>query len=97
MEQHWVSSREAAEELGISLRTLQDLLVRGLIVGARRLGTGPRAPWIIPSPVIRIRADRGPKRRPGTPRHMLKDGPSLSSGSGLTGVRAPARGPRATC
>ena len=97
MEQHWVSSREAAEELGISLRTLQDLLVRGLIVGARRLGTGPRSPWIVPSPVIRIRADRGPQRRPGTPRHMLKDSPSLSSGSGLTGVRAPARGHRATC
>ena len=97
MERRWVSSREAAEELGISLRTLQDLLVRGLIVGARRLGTGPRSPWIVPSPVIRIRADRGPQRRPGTPRHMLKDGPSLSSGSGLTGVRAPARGHRATC
>ena len=72
MEQHWVSSREAAAELNISLRTLQDLLVRGLIVGARRLGTGPRSPWIIPSPVIRIRADRGPRARPGTPRHMLK-------------------------
>ena len=56
MQTRWVSSREAAEELGISLRTLQSLLVRGLIVGARRLGTGPRAPWLIPSPVIRIRA-----------------------------------------
>ena len=76
MDQRWVSSREAATELGISLRTLQALLVRGLIVGARRLGAGPRAPWIIPSPVIRIRADRGPQRRPGTPRHMLKDYPS---------------------
>ena len=76
MDQRWVSSREAATELGISLRTLQALLVRGLIVGARRLGTGPRAHWLIPSPVIRIRADRGPKRRPGTPRYMLKDYPS---------------------
>ena len=76
MQTSWVSSREAAAELGISLRTLQALLVRGLILGARRLGTGPRAHWIIPSPVIRIRADRGPRRRPGTPRHLLKDYPS---------------------
>ena len=72
MERRWVSSREAAAELGISLRTLQSLLVRGLIVGATRLGTGRRAPWMIPSPVIRIRADRGPRARPGTPAHMLK-------------------------
>ncbi len=76
MHTRWVSSREAAEELDISLRTLQDLLARGMIQGARRLGTGRRSPWIIPSPVIRIRADRGPQRRPGTPRHMLKDYPS---------------------
>ena len=84
MEQHWVSSREAAEELGISVRTLQSLLVRGLIVGARRLGTGPRAPWLIPSPVTRIRADRGPRRRPGTPRHLLQDYPSSWTGSAAT-------------
>ena len=76
MQTRWVSSREAAGELNISLRTLQDLLARGMIVGARKLGTGPRAHWLIPSPVIRIRADRGPQRRPGTPRHMLKDYPS---------------------
>ena len=67
----YLSSAEAAEQLGVSVRTLQSLLARGLIVGATRLGTGPRAPWIIPSPVVRIRADRGPKRRPGTPRHLL--------------------------
>ena len=72
----YVSSKEAAEQLDISLRTLQDLLDRGLIVGAVRLGTGPRAPWAIPTPVVRIRADRGPRRRPGTPKHMLKDYPS---------------------
>ena len=35
MQTSWVSSREAAAELGISLRTLQALLVRGLILGAR--------------------------------------------------------------
>ena len=79
MHTRWVSSREAAGELNIALRTLQDLLARGMIVGARRLGTGPRAPWIIPSPVIRIRADRGPQRRPGTPRHMLEDYQSYPS------------------
>ena len=67
----YVSSAEAAEQLGVSLRTVQSLLARGLIVGATRLGRGPRAPWIIPSPVVRIRADRGPRRRPGTPRHLL--------------------------
>ena len=89
MQTRWVSSREAAEELGISVRTLQSLLVRGLIVGARRLGTGPRAPWIIPSPVTRIRADRGPRRRPGTPRHLLQDCPSSWTGSAATLRKVP--------
>ncbi len=72
----YVGTSEAAAQLGISLRTLEALLVRGLIVGATRLGTGRRAPWAIPTPVVRIRADRGPRRRPGTPRHLLKRGPS---------------------
>ena len=72
----YVSSKEAAEQLGVSLRTVQSLLARGLIAGAVRLGTGPRAPWAIPTPVVRIRADRGPKKRPGMPRHLLKDYPS---------------------
>ena len=67
----YVSSKEAAEQMGVSLRTVQSLLARGLIVGAVRLGTGPHAPWVIPTPVVRIRADRGPRRRPGTPRHLL--------------------------
>ncbi len=67
----YLSSAEAAEQLGVSVRTLQSLLARGLIVGAVRLGTGPRAPWARPTPVVRIRADRGPKRRPGTPRNLL--------------------------
>ena len=67
----FLSTGEAAEQMGISPRRLQELLARGLIVGATRLGTGPRAPWAIPIPIVRIRADRGPKRRPGTPRHLL--------------------------
>ena len=44
---------------------MQSLLARGLIQGARRLGDGPRAPWMVPSPVVRIRARYGPKNRPG--------------------------------
>ena len=72
MDKVYVSSREAALELGISIRTVQSLASRGLILGAIRLGDGPRAHWMIPSPVVRIRAARGPRRRPGTPRHLLK-------------------------
>ena len=75
MQTRWVSSREAAEELGISLRTLQSLLVRGLIVGARRLGTRAESALAHPIP-CHPDPGRGPKRRPGTPRHLLKDYPS---------------------
>ena len=63
--QRWVSSKEAAREIGVGHRMLQSLLARGLIQGAVRLGEGPRAPWLVPSPVIRIRGSRGPTNRPG--------------------------------
>ena len=77
MQTRWVSSREAAEELGISLRTLQSPTRAGADRGRPQArDRAESAPWLIPSPVIRIRADRGPKRRPGTPRHLLKDYPS---------------------
>ena len=61
----WLSSKEAARENGVTLRVMQALLARGLIQGAVRLGDGPRAPWLVPSPVIRIRGSRGPTNRPG--------------------------------
>ena len=63
--QRWVSSKEAAREIGVSHRMAQSLLARGLIAGARRVGDGPRARWAVPSPVVRIRAPRGPRNRPG--------------------------------
>ena len=63
--QRWVSSKEAAREIGVGHRMLQSLLARGLIKNARRLGDGPRSPWLILSPVQRIRAPSGPKKRPG--------------------------------
>ena len=72
MDQVYVSSREAAIELGISIRRVEALASNDLILGAIKLGDGPRAHWMIPSPVIRIRANYGPRRRPGTPRHLLK-------------------------
>ena len=69
----YVSAKEAAVEIKVSTRTLQSLAARGLIDGAVRLGGGPRGPWMIPSPVVRVRADSGPKNRPGTPRHLLRE------------------------
>ena len=61
----WLSSKEAARENGVGHRMLQSLLARGLIQGAVRLGERPRAPWLVPSPVIRIRGSRWPTNRPG--------------------------------
>ena len=68
----FVGTLEAAAHMGISQRRLQELLAQGRILGATQLGTGPRAPWVIPVPIVRIRADRGPRRRPGTRRRILE-------------------------
>ena len=75
IETQWVSAKEAAIQSGIGLRRMYDLLKEKRIWGARRLEERERSPWLIPLPVRRIRADRGPKRRPGIPRHQLPPQP----------------------
>ena len=72
MDKKYLSTEEAAARLNISTSTLLKLLKRKLILGAIRLGKGARAHWMIPEPVTRIRAARGPRTRPGIPEHMLK-------------------------
>ena len=71
----WVSTEEASKQLRLRPRTVQDLAARGLIWGARKLGSGPKAHWMFPDPVIRVRAARGPRHRPGVPPDRLPPWP----------------------
>ena len=72
-----ITTKEAAEELGLDPSTVKSLLRRGLIRGARKEPSPRRHGfvWLIPSPVERIPA------RPG---------PSLSDVSGPSHKRTPA-------
>lgn len=53
----FISSTQAAIELGISQRAVKALLGRGAIQGALRVGHA----WIIPSPIARVAPVRGPQ------------------------------------
>ena len=63
----YVSTAEAAEDLGVSRDTVKRLCRAGEIQGALKVGRS----WIIPTPVIRLypeRVERRGRRRKGEPR-----------------------------
>ena len=53
----FLSSEQAARELGISRRRMQQLLLGQRVVGARQVGRL----WIVPTPVRVVVASKGPK------------------------------------
>ena len=59
----WLSARQAAEAMDppVTQPTMNRLLNRGLIQGAVQVD----GRWLIPAPVVRLKAPRGPKNRPG--------------------------------
>ena len=59
MPEGWATAQEAAKELGIEQSVLRRLCIKGRIVGAEKVA----GIWLIPTPVKRIRAAKGPPGR----------------------------------
>ena len=59
MPEGWVTAQEAAKELGIEQSVLRRLCIKRRIVGAEKVA----GVWLIPTPVKRIRAAKGPPGR----------------------------------
>ena len=57
----YISATEAAGELDISESRVRRLAQAGLIQGAVNF----QGRWLIPSPVVRLKAPMGPSDRPG--------------------------------
>ena len=54
--QTYISSQQAAAEIGVSRRRMGQFLAAGRVVGAKRVGRA----WIVPSPVKLTPGRRGP-------------------------------------
>ena len=57
----YVSVTQAAKQLDVSEQMVRSLARRGLLQGAINF----QGRWLIPSPVVRLKAPMGPTDRPG--------------------------------
>lgn len=64
-----LSTEQVAAALNVPLRTVQHWCDSGLLAGARKIGTGHRAPYAIPAASVRSfqRPKRGPKPHAADP------------------------------
>jgi len=59
----YITTHQAAEKRGVSVRRLQQYLAAGRIKGAFQHGDSPNAPWLIPADFVMRQLKRGPKTK----------------------------------
>lgn len=55
-----ITAKEYAKKIGTSWSNVRRLLQQGRIPGARKLGEGPKAPWMVPEDAIPTLSNLGP-------------------------------------